>query len=126
MLTWFQNICRVKSQIFVLSSFHISLSCFLYTLSILLSCHSIFYISLASIVHINMHVLNFLLILSYCAFCLVFLYRPLVLVTVCLRFSCSHHNQLFIPVTFSLHYPIIPLYRSISPFPASFIYPFSF
>lgn len=35
----------------------------------------------------------------------------------CLIFSWYQQNQLFMPHTFSLHYPIISIYRSISPFP---------
>lgn len=108
-MTGFKSICGVRSQIIMMNTFCINVT---------------FSLSLVSIEHINMCIWNSLsLIVS-------FLF-PLSLSTtqpssVCLSFSCLHHNQLFIPLTFSLHYPIIPLYRSIQAFPASFIFPFSF
>lgn len=53
MLTGFQNICSNRYSCWI----HYRLTEFLHTLCVLLLCLSIFYISLASVVHIAMHLL---------------------------------------------------------------------
>lgn len=55
----------------------------------------------------------------------VFLPPPLRLPSLRLPSSCGcQHNQLFMPCSFSPHYPISSLYRFISPFPAFLYLPF--
>lgn len=122
---------HLSPQIFMMNTLHISLTHFLLTLCVHFYLATPFSIFLWLPLHMLICMLGiFCLSLSFSIFfspwlsCLVFLWLPLALVSVCLSFSGCHHNQLFIPFTFSLCYPIIPLYRSISPSPALFYLPF--